>query len=660
MKRQIFGGVLLGLWTIAAFSQAPQPLDPGPVQAELLANLDVRHLQIGKTVFARVTSDWAEQQCALRKGATLEGKVEESVPRAGKAESKLALSFKQAQCSGRDMRPMDLVLTVIARAPDVRDNAPNTQNMMTMSIPPGLVSGPTQGGGPGVVSTPSPALGNFRMAQQTMGQLQMSRTDHRFPVRKNIVPGDVLDLKGLALGIGTGPNQSSVISSKVRDVFLAEFTQMLLVPPAHAFRTSPMRLAANGLAESPAGDASVKVASVPPPTIPPPNDIEVCAPPGCVADLPVSTTELEGREASSIPTRPLGYIPRTNKALAGLGDEESLVWVGPGQLLFTFNPHRLIRRSQASNDRNTQRVIRAVLLDPATRKVIRAVDWEITDARRYLWPLDQDRILVHVGNELRVYGAGLEMERSIPLAGPLAFVRIAPNGSLAAIATLRERHSPELHTKLRSEIGIDPEEDVDVSILNKNFDTLAQASTVSGLMPPTLLNEGQVRLQAEPSQWYRLAMTTWENKKVPLARFQSLCTPQVSSAAPDLVFLVTCSSNNGSLDYRMLRSDGKVLMRGTSEPLETGHEATGNHSSRRFAVKVVHSERSITAGTTFKSSDLDSELVRVYRADDGKRLLAVQVKDPVASHGGYALSPDGSQLAVLSGSEIQFFPVPSD
>ena len=647
MRGQIIGAVLLGLGMIAAHSQTTQPLDPGPVQAELLANLDVRHIQSGKTVFARVTSDWTEQNCALRKGATLEGKVEESVPRAGKTESKLALSFKQAQCSGRDMRPMDLILTVIARAPDIRDNAPNTQNMMTMSIPSGLVSAPSQ------------ALSNFSAFEHAMGQLQISGADHRFPARKNIVPGDVLDLKGLALGIGTGPNQSSVISSKVRDVFLAEFTQMLLVPPARAFRTSPVKLVRTDLGQPPAGDASIRAANIPP-TLPPPNDIEVCAPPGCVVDLPVSATELEGRQSSSIPTRPLGYVARTNKALAGLGDEESLVWVGPGQLLFTFNPHRLIRRSQASNDRNTQRVIRAVLLDPATRKVIRAVDWEITDARRYLWPLDGGRILVHVGNELRVYGAGLEMERSIPLAGPLAFVRIAPNGSLAAIATLRERHSPELHSKLRSEIGIDPEEDVDVSILNKNFDTLAQASTVSGLMPPTLLNEGQVRLQAEPSQWYRLAMTTWENKKVPLARFQSLCTPQVSSAAPDLVFLVTCSSNNGSLDYRMLRSDGKVLMRGTSEPLETGHEATGNHSSRRFAVKVVHSERSITAGTTFKSSDLDSELVRVYRADDGKRLLAVQVKDPVASHGGYALSPDGSQLAVLSGSEIQFFPVPSD
>src|SRR5438067_424957 len=85
--------------------------------------------------------------------------------------------------------------------------------------------------------------------------------------------------------------------------------------------------------------------------------------------------------------------------------------------------------------RRPHRVIRAVLLDTQTHTVARAVDWEITDTRRYLWLLDGNRILVHVGNELRVYGPGLKVERSILLSGPLAFVRIAPNGELLAMAT---------------------------------------------------------------------------------------------------------------------------------------------------------------------------------------------------------------------------------
>ena len=653
MQRQSVGAVLLGLSIGAGFCQTPQPSDPGPVQAELLANLDVRRLESGKTVFARVTQDWKGQDCVLSKGATLEGKIEISIPRLDKNESKLALSFNRAQCNGREMQPMGLLLAAAAQPPTEWSTAPNAQYRMSMDFPvqPPAGAVASKGAGPGT-SEPYRPIGNFYTTH-----LELAGIDHRFPVRPGIKPGDVLGIKGLKLDIAAGPNLSSVLSSRVRNVFLAEFTQILLLPASFASRPASARLASAGLASARGGDAAVGTVAAA--TIPA-RDIEVCAPPGCAVDLPVTAKELEGHTGSSIAARPLGYVPRSNKVQAGFEDQESLAWLGPRELLFAFNPHHLIRRGPALSFNHTQRVIRAVLIDTTTRNIVRAVDWEIADSRRYLWQLDRDRILVHVGNELRVYGAGMEVERTIPLAGPLLFIRIAPNGALMAVATLRERHSPELHAQLRSDLGGDPQEDVDVSILNPDFNTIAQVSTVSDLMPPTLLNEGQVKLQSEPGRWYRLAMSTWENQKITLARFRSLCTPEVTSTAPDLLFMLTCNAKDGNTEYSVLRPDGKVLLRGVSDPLAVGQETTGNHRSRTFAVKVVLAERIISPGTTFRSAELDSEEVRVYRAGDGKRLLAVRVKEPAASHGGYALSPDGSQLAVLSGSDIQFFPVPAE
>lgn len=633
--------ILMGTFLGAALGQTP-PSDPGPVQAEFLTNLDVRHLVSGNTAYARVTQDWNGQGCVLEKGAVLEGTVEESLPRAAKSESKLALSFKRAQCNGQDLRPMDLVLTVIAQVPADWAKVPNTQSFLTMRIPAGILSGPSQ------------PIGMFKLTEQTLTQLQLSAIEHRFPVRKDIRPGDVLNIKGLHLDLGTGPNRSSVISSGSRNVFLAEFTQILLVPPGRAFR-SPSANAAIGAA----GDASVRRSSIPKPALPEPKNIETCAPPGCAVDLPVTAQELMGQSTSSIETRAFGYARRANRILTSFDDEESLAWLGPGQLLFAFNPHQPILRKRGDQSVST-RIARAVLLDTSTRKVIRAVDWEISDSHRYLWQLDGDRVLVHVGNELRVYRAGMEVERRVPLAGPLAFVRIAPSGGLLAVATLRERHSAELHARLRNELGKEPEEDVDVAILNESFNTVAQVSTLSNLMAPTLLDEGQVRLQAEPGQWYRLAMSTWENQRSALVRFHSFCMPDVSSIAPDLLFLVTCNAPEGDINYSVLSHDGKLLLRGASNPHELGHEAIGNRSSRRFAMKIVHSDRSIFPGTNFRNSELDAQEVRVYRAEDGKRLLAVRVKDPAASRGGYALSPDGSELAVLSGSEIQFFHVSAE
>lgn len=661
MKNHWFPAALLALTVQTALCQMPASNSVGPVQAELLANLDVRHIQAGKTIFARVTTEWKGPGCHLRQGATLVGTVETAEMRTGKGESRLVMSFHEAQCNGKEMQPLPLVVTVVAQYPA----QVSIQNQSTLKFSTVQANGvdPASHMGAGLASLPV-TTNSFSAHLEVVGD-----SERRFPFRAGIRPGDVIDFKGMKMELGTGPNLSTALLSKNHDVFLPQYTQLLLDPPTSVFRpaaaapTSGPRanIAASSVADAEppaAADVPPVKASAPAPA--PFNDIEVCAPPGCAVDLPVSAKEFEGRSATSLPLHALGYTPRVNKARAGFEEEESMVWMGSGQLLFAFNPHHLIKRGPALAYTNTVRIIRAVLVDTTGRNVIRAVDWEVTDYNRYLWPLSGGRVLVHVGNELRVYGPGFEVERTIPLDGPLQWVRTSPNGSVMALATLKERHTPELHSKLRDEFGVDPEEDVEISILNHDFNIVAHAETVTGLMAPILLDEGQVRLQSEPNQWYRLAMHTWDNKHVGLARFHSTCMPQVTSAAPNLLFLYSCGLNTGDREYRVLRGDGKLLLRGASDPRDIDDEAIGNDSSHTFVVKVVRAVKPIPPDIAFTSADLDSAEVRVYRASDAKRLLAVNVRNPAPSHRDYAIAPDGSQLAVLSGSEIEFFPVPSE
>lgn len=646
MLPQAVGTILLGLCLCPVHGQPPSESNPGPIQAELLARLNVRKVPAGATVLARVTVDWGGKECPLRRGSILQAKVETAVPRKTRGESKLALAFNKAQCGGVDMTPIDLVLAAVAEVPIVWENKPDSQFGMPTSF-----SNPN---GNGMI----PGFGAAGIGDKFISHLELVGINHRFPMRPNLRPGDVLDIKGLKLELGAGPHQSSVLSSKERDVSLDAFTQFLLVPATLAFLPSAPSLAASGAVGTQGSNIPSGAPSLPPPAVATEN-LEICAPPGCAVDLPVTAKELEGRGAASIAIGPLGYSPRSHKTLYAFDDEEALAWLGPQELLFAFNPHPLINRAGSSQYGAKIRMIRAVLLDPNSRNIVRAVDWQLVDSRQYLWQLDGNRILVHVGNELRVYGAGLEIERRFPLAGPLAFVRIAPNGELMAVATLRERHSPDLHAELVENAFGEPEEDVDVLILDKEFKTLGSASTTSGLLPLTLLNEGQVRLLAQPKMWYRLAMTTWDNKTVTLARFNSICSPQLSSVAPNLLFLLSCNVSTGDTEYRVLQADGKLLLRGNAGPREVGQHALGNNRNRTFAVKVVHAARNLSPGQEFQGADLDSAEVRVYRAADGKRVLAVRVKEPATSHSSYALSADGSQLAVLSQSQIKFFPVPA-
>jgi len=644
MRSQALGTMLIGLCFcgVACADSAPE-LNPGPVQAELMASASVRRLETGATIFARVTQDWNGPDCVLRSGAILEGTVEIADARKGRGESKLALSFNRAQCNGLDLKPMSLLLAAVAGPPAEWENVPDAVfKMPVMFMQPNGMSG---FGGAGI--------GGF-----SLSHMELKGIIHKFPMSPKLQPGDVLEIKGMKLELGTGPNRSSVLSTKNRDVSLDPFTQFLLVPSDLVFRRVTLMVPAD-TAEG-ASSRGTRDGLLPPADLTPVNDLEVCAPPGCAVDLPVSAKEVEGRAGSSIALGVLGFVPRSRRVLGDFADEEVVAWLSPQQLLFAFNPHNLIQRKggQASNE--TRRMIRAVLLDAQSRSVVRAVDWEITDARRYLWPLDESRILVHVGNELRIYGAGLAMERSFALAGPLAFVRIAPNGKLLAVATLEERHTPELHAKLHVQLGAEPEEDINLAILDADFKTIARARTVSGLQAPTLLNEGQVNLLAQPKMHYRLALSTWNSKAVTLARLSSRCTPDLSSLAPDLLFLMSCNVATGATEYRVLAADGKLLLRGEAGPREVGHDVVGDPGHGMFAMKAVHAVHELTPGIEFRAADLESEELRVYRAADGKRLLAVHVGEPVASHGGYALSPDGSQLAVLSESQIQFFPLPAE
>jgi hypothetical protein len=640
MRARVVGTILFGLLNCLAYGASDPDVNPGPVQAELLAQASVHHLQSGATVFARVTRDWKGPDCFLRSGAILEGTVEVADSRKGHGQSRLGLSFHRAQCDGPDMKPFELILAAVAGVPEDWENVPDAQfKMPVMFMQPNGMNG---FGGAG--------LGGF-----SLSHMELRGVVHHFPTSRNVQPGDVLEIKGMKLDLGMGPNRSSVLSTKNRDVSLDAFTQFLLLPSAAIVFAPENR---SVIAPDPA--ALGKDGSSPPLPAPAPvNDLEVCAPPGCAVDLPATAEELEGRGADSIAIGALGYAPRARRVLDDFGDEEALAWLSPRQMLFTFNPHALIRREGPAS-RATHRMIRAVVLDVQSHSVTRAVDWEVTDTRRYLWPLSGSRILVHVGNELRVYTAGLEIEHSIALGGPLAFVQIAPNGKLMAIATLHERHSEELHAKLHSQLGSEPEEDVEVAITDEGLNTIARATTVSGLQPPTLLNEGQVNLLGQPQMHYRLALTTWDNKAVTLARLTSRCTPELSSIAPDLLFLLSCNVATGKSEYRVMRADGKLLLRGEASPRELGHDVAGSHEHAMFVMKAVRATHELAPGIQFKASDLESAELRVYRAGDGKRLLAVHVDEPITSHGGYALSPDGTQLAVLSQSQIQLYPVPSE
>lgn len=196
-----------------------------------------------------------------------------------------------------------------------------------------------------------------------------------------------------------------------------------------------------------------EVTEPPPPTIA--DERELCAAPDCTVELADSQLD-RGIQSTqvTVPLKGLGYLPpSSDREMSGFDYDTSIAYLGPTQFLFSFNPHILVPRSGSeANSFRKIRIVRAVLIDLETKGIVKTVDWRVPDSGRYLWPIGENQVLIHVGQELRVYGHGLQLRNQISLGGPLAFVRISPASEYFAVGIIHERHSPDIYRQLESRI----------------------------------------------------------------------------------------------------------------------------------------------------------------------------------------------------------------
>ncbi len=632
-----FIGALAG---VAAFAATVDAGYHRPVAVEVLSYVDVHSSHPGSRFYVKLIGPWVGLGCYFYDGQVLQGRIDLATRRGkGQKESELAVSFPNMRCAG-NKSTMNLVLAAMEWDAGL-DKVPDSQY-------------------PSVVTIANPRIGSSGFSMDGMTMMAMNQRP------KNQVPlkaGDVLGMDGVTLEIGKGPERSSLLKSTKRDVHLEKESMMLLIPESIAFakgnEADGVSLmggpAVAGSAElRPPADAEISFKA---PPLPAPEEFEPCKPPDCAVDLPSSDRDRRGTPSKSIGIRALGYAPRPEQELGELTYDEALGWLGPHQLLIAFNPHTLIDRSGQASTGMALRRIHAVVVDPATSKVLSSADWFLPDMGEFMWQLAGGRVLVHVGNELRIYGEGMQVERQIPLDGPLMFVRLSPNGELMAVAILRETHTPEQHAALRENLNMEPPENVEIQILDKDFKTIARATTSSYIVPPTLLNEGQVQLLGKLKTHFVLRLARWNGEGATVARFSSACIPEVSSFAPDLLMVATCELSTGTREYRVLRPNGKLVLRGRPDPQTAGESGQGN--GRCFAVKNLHATQSMLRGAHFHGSDLDYEDMRVFQSSDGRRLTSVRLQDPPPSHGAYALSPDGTQLAVIADEKVNLFAIPA-
>jgi hypothetical protein len=244
MKLNPVAGCLVGVCLCGVSGQCQTA--PVPLQAELVKQMESKHLASGAAIRARVTVDWNGPDCVLRRGANLEGTVEAIEPRKGSNPATLAVAFRRAQCNGGELTPISLVVVALAQAP------------ADMEVVPGVSFAPPSG----PYDAPSRPAG--AVSDMSQPRKEVSTAEHHFPAKAAVRTGDVLDIKDLKLSAGTGPNRSSVLTAERGDVHLRQYTQMLLVPESLMFAPRPDAPASSTPSQPQSAPSAGPAAAAPP------------------------------------------------------------------------------------------------------------------------------------------------------------------------------------------------------------------------------------------------------------------------------------------------------------------------------------------------------------------------------------------------------------
>jgi hypothetical protein len=609
-----------------------------PIHAELIQRLNARKVKVGDPILAKLVLPWKSPECDLRSGAIIQGHVVTQKAHSKTEKiSEIGITFESGQCGGPEMKP--LFLTLAAVLGPYPPSYSDSEEMQPLNSATGLGLN-----------------GGMRSLSQAAATINVEPRRAKAP--RSVTAGQVVGIPHVAISVGQPPDWASVLRSTGRDVQLSGGTQLVLVPNVSSERT----VGAEAKSANPIGAIPNTAASDPIPAItePPPLSIadekELCEAPDCSIAVAADQSDQGNHGAQiTLSLKGLGYLPApADQEMFSFDYDASIAYLGPHQFLFSFNPHTLVQRSavEAVSSRRL-RVIRGVLIDLEKKKVARTVDWRVPDIGRYLWPIGDNRVLVHVGHELRVYGPGLQLSDHIPLGGPLAFLQISPASEFFAVGVIHERHTREIHRQLEIAELREPEEDVEIRLLDSRFRSLTTIMRSSRFPPPVLLNEGEVHISSIGRNRWQIMEHSWSGQRRLLAVASSTCTPQADSMPGNLLFVFGCEGERRW--YRVLRDNGKVVLKGRSSPLEAGQTAGGNIGSNAFAIRIAESAKSRSLQSVFKPSELKGSHVAVYRAKNGRRIFSIGMRDLVPAVQAFAISPREDQMAFLKASEIAFY-----
>src|SRR5262249_9531005 len=158
-------------------------------------------------------------------------------------------------------------------------------------------------------------------------------------------------------------------------------------------------------------------------------------------------------------------------------------------------------------------------------------------------------------------------------------------------------------------------------VLDASLRTLAKTVRSSRAAPPVFSDNGEVRTQRIRRNRWRIFEATWNSQQHNIAELNTTCAPKVTTLLPDFLFVIGCDVQSSGKWYRVLRSNGKPVLKGWSNSAELEQQANGANAGNSFTIGVAVAVKSIDARYPFRVADIATERIGVYRTENGGRVF---------------------------------------
>lgn len=627
------GTGLMGLLLSAVIVAQQQPTAKAtqvvtiPLNVELSTAINTRQMSTGTPLVAKAVQTWAGPGCTIAKGGTVAGHVVRvATDNAANAVS-VTLLFDTADCNGNIAVPYSFFLYAIIAAPE----APYARSPLEHRS---LFSAQQQ-------DAIAPTLNH------SLGEVPLLFLGKQEDVPRTLALNGVYGMGKVTMQQSLTGNGEATIDTHAKSLRLGMHMGFILVS-----RTAPQGTLAVGKANSPTLSANTITVTPPPQRAPlaPPQETVVCTA-SCTVAVE-GTPDSGGTPPTVLDMAKLGYGRIDRREMTAFQHANVLTYVGPDRLLLTFDLHRMRRRVSEGPRASFTHTVRAVLIDSHTKQVVRAIDWQVDGEDQYVWAAGRDGVLVHTGDQLRLLDADLATQQTYDLAtGELQWVALSPNGKLSAIGILRERHTPEEHTRLRTSGNSEPQEDTEVILLDNTLQPLHTAVQRSNAPPAVLLDDGELEVVGLGGDRWRLDDDRFDGSTHTVAEVRSDLVPTAQAGLGGILFVKGRSA--GGSWYRILRLDGRAVLRGTTSPRQVEEASVG--ADNTFAVRVVRATTGVAPNGRIHTDGLLGEEVTVYRTPDGKPLRSAVLRDVPLTEQSFALSADGQQFAVLGLHSVSIY-----